>query len=154
MKEPPKPPVTGGCQCGAIRYAFDAPLQNSHACHCRMCQRATGGVFAALVGARKADFNWICETPSFFASSDLATRAFCEKCGTPLGFCYNKQDGFQYVTIGSLDDPATAPITHQYGVESKLPWVSFCEDMPQDKTGEDVDAEVDVQKMKVNQSQP
>ena len=46
-----KPVATGGCQCGAVRYAFYAPLENAHVCHCRMCQRATGGVFAALAGA-------------------------------------------------------------------------------------------------------
>ena len=47
-----QPVATGGCQCGAIRYAFYAPLENAHVCHCRMCQRATGGVFAALAGSR------------------------------------------------------------------------------------------------------
>ena len=42
-----KPMMTGGCQCGAVRYAlFDAP--ESTVCHCRMCQKAVGGPFAAL----------------------------------------------------------------------------------------------------------
>ena len=43
--------VTGGCQCGALRYRATAMLDNSHLCHCRMCQKATGNIFSALVAA-------------------------------------------------------------------------------------------------------
>jgi hypothetical protein len=69
--------ATGGCQCGAIRYALYVAPQNSHVCHCRMCQRATGGVFAALAGAPKSEFAWTKGEPAFFESSNLAKRAFC-----------------------------------------------------------------------------
>ncbi len=42
--------ITGGCQCGAIRYALhDAPTGAS-ICHCRMCQKAFGNYFAPLAG--------------------------------------------------------------------------------------------------------
>ena len=46
-------PITGGCQCGAVRYRITAPLENPHICHCRMCQKAFGNYFAALVGMKK-----------------------------------------------------------------------------------------------------
>jgi hypothetical protein len=127
--------ATGGCQCGAVRYALYVAPQNAHVCHCRMCQRATGGLFAALAGAPKADFVWTKGKPTIFASSNLATRAFCRDCGTPLSFSYNRPDARFYVTIGSLDDPAAAPIIIQYGVESRVPWVRFCEDVPSEATG-------------------
>ena len=128
------PVATGGCQCGAIRYAFYAPLENAHVCHCRMCQRATGGVFAALAGGAPDNFAWTRGTPSYFASSNLAKRAFCEKCGTPLTFKYDEPTSRMYVTIGSLDEPAKAPIVKQFGVESRLPWVKFCEEVPTEPT--------------------
>ena len=38
------PVMTGGCQCGAVRYALNAQPEGSF-CHCRMCQRASGGPF-------------------------------------------------------------------------------------------------------------
>ena len=91
--------ATGGCQCGAVRYAFYAPLENSHVCHCRMCQRATGGVFAALAGGSPDNFAWTQGTPKFFASSNLAQRGFCEKCGTPLSFQYHAAGARIYTTI-------------------------------------------------------
>ena len=33
------------------------------------------------------------------------------------------------------DDPELAAIEIQYGVESKLSWVEFCEDVDQQRTG-------------------
>jgi hypothetical protein len=126
--------ATGGCQCGAVRYAFYAPLENSHVCHCRMCQRATGGLFAALAGTQPKDFAWTRGTPAFYASSNLAKRAYCEKCGTPLTFKYESDTARMYVTIGSLDHPERAPVVKQFGIESRLPWVKFCEDVPAEAT--------------------
>jgi hypothetical protein len=42
--------LTGGRQCGAVRYALSALPEDAHFCHCRMCQKAVGGPFAALAG--------------------------------------------------------------------------------------------------------
>lgn len=143
--------ATGGCQCGAVRYALYVAPQNAHACHCRMCQRATGGLFAALAGAPKGDFAWIKGAPRFFASSNLAQRGFCADCGTPLSFAYGIPEARIYVTIGSLDAPENAAIERQYGVESKLPWVRFCEATPQEITGADPKAAAFLAQMKSNQ---
>jgi hypothetical protein len=136
MPETRKPLATGGCQCGAVRYALYVKPQNAHVCHCRMCQRATGGLFAALAGAPKADFAWTKGAPALFASSNLAKRAFCGQCGTPLSFAYDLPEARFYVTIGSLDDPETAPLERQYGIESRLSFVRFCEGLPEERTGE------------------
>ncbi len=85
-----------------------------------MCQRATGGVFAALAGAPREKFAWTQGEPAFFASSNLAKRAYCRDCGTPLSFVYDLPEARFYVTIGSLDDPNAAPIIKQYGIEGRL----------------------------------
>lgn len=137
MSEAREAIATGGCQCGAVRYALYVSPQNAHVCHCRMCQRATGGLFAALAGAPKADFAWTKGEPAVFASSNLATRAYCRACGTPLSFSYNLPEARFYVTMGSLDTPEQFPIVMQYGTESRLPWVKFCEDVKSEETGED-----------------
>jgi hypothetical protein len=128
--------ITGGCQCGAVRYAMHVgQVEKPHVCHCRMCQKATGGVFAALAGCAKDKLEWTSGKPAFFASSNLASRGYCKDCGTPLSFTYNTPEARIYVTIGSLDDPELAAIEVQYGVEAKLSWVEFCEDVPQERTG-------------------
>jgi hypothetical protein len=148
-----EPVATGGCQCGAVRYAFYAPLEKCHVCHCRMCQRATGGVFAALAGGQPGNFEWTRGKPAFFASSNLAQRGFCEKCGTPLSFQYEYAGARMYTTIGSLDDPGSAPIVKQYGAESRLSWVQFCDDVPVERTGEGADAQEYLARMRIHQKE-
>jgi hypothetical protein len=145
------PVAAGGCQCGAVRYEFYAPLENAHVCHCRMCQRATGGLFASLAGGSPENFAWTRGTPAFFASSSLAQRAFCEKCGTPLSFKYNLPSSRMYVTIGSLDRPQDVTLVKQYGIESRLPWLRFCDDVPAERTAESADAQAFLADMRSNQ---
>ena len=46
--------MTGGCQCGRIRYAVEVYDDEAYLCHCRMCQRATGGVSIAFKSVKQA----------------------------------------------------------------------------------------------------
>jgi hypothetical protein len=115
--------VTGGCQCGAVRYACSAVTENAHICHCRMCQKAVGNFFAALVGAPKSDFAWTRGQPSVFHSSEHVERGFCAACGTPL-FYHDVKGEHISVTIGSLDHPERLKPKSQDGIEGRMPWFS------------------------------
>ena len=101
-----------------------------------MCQKATGGLFAALAGCSRASLEWTRGEPALFASSNLAKRGFCRDCGTPLSFACDTPEARIYVTIGSMDDPKLAGIEIQYGLEARVSWVSFCDDVPGEVTGE------------------
>lgn len=114
--------LSGGCQCGAVRYRITGPPERVHLCHCRMCQKATGGPFAASAPVKRAWFAWTRGTPASFASSSLAHRDFCAACGTPLTFRYDDADTIS-VTLGSLDDPEAVPPVRQYGIEGRLSWL-------------------------------
>ena len=109
---------SGGCQCGRVRYRFSGPAE-AYLCHCRMCQRATGGFAAALVNIPAGDFEWLSE-PDWYVSSPIAKRPFCAACGTPLGFAYNDKvaEGALDVTYGSLDEPEQFKPQANFGVES------------------------------------
>lgn len=95
---------TGGCQCGRVRYSADTSAAEAYLCHCRMCQKATGGFAAAFVGVPEGAMTWVTE-PDWYASSPIARRPFCSHCGTPLGFSFNDGKGLD-VTVGSFDDPS------------------------------------------------
>ncbi len=86
MASETKPVLTGGCQCGAVRFAVTAPPVRVSICHCRMCQKATGAPFASFADIEKSNFAWTKGTPSAFRSSSIAERDFCNKCGTPLSY--------------------------------------------------------------------
>jgi len=112
----------GGCQCGALRYALYARPEGTHLCHCRMCQKAVGGPFAALAPVRAAEFAWTRGRPATFQSSSIALRDYCPACGTPLTFRYAGSEWID-VTIGSLDRPQETPPAVHYGIESRVAWL-------------------------------
>jgi hypothetical protein len=128
---------TGGCQCGAVRYAFAGAPVDPHICHCRMCQKAFGGFFAPLAGVLLGDLTWTRGSPSLFRSSNIAERGFCAACGTPLSFRYLDSDLIN-IAIGSLDRPADVPPGQQYGTESRLPWFGELAALPGTSTEDDL----------------
>jgi hypothetical protein len=140
MSDSPTGILSGGCQCGAVRYALTAPPERAHVCHCRKCQKAVGSPFAALAPVRRSHFAWTRGTPAAFASSSLAHRDFCAACGTPLTFRYDDSDTIS-VTLGSLDRPQDVPPVRQYGIESRLAWLDIVASLPAEHTEQAMSAE-------------
>ena len=116
----PAGPFTGGCQCGAVRFRAEALHDNPHVCYCRMCQKATGNLFASLVGVLHENLTWTRGTPSRFRSSEHVDRGFCSNCGTPLFYQY-LPGGRVGMTIGSFDEPHRIELRWQMGMEGKHP---------------------------------
>ncbi len=133
MSESRTPVLSGGCQCGAVRYALYT-LPAGEICHCRMCQKAVGGPFAALATLPRTDLAWTMGTPAYFQSSSVANRGFCAACGTPLTYEGTVEPDKINVTICSLDDPGAAPPRNQYGVESRVAWFDTLAGLPASRT--------------------
>lgn len=111
-------PLTGGCQCGAVRFSVQR-LGRASICHCRMCQKAFGGLFGPMVDVE--GLVWTRGAPGYFQSSNLVKRGFCAACGTPLTF---ENDKFPVnVAIGAFDHPEAIVPTVQVGTAFKLPYV-------------------------------
>jgi hypothetical protein len=123
--------LTGGCQCGAIRFACDRQPENVHVCHCRMCQKAVGGPFAVICPVLKTHFRVTRGEISWFRSSDLARRGFCRNCGTPMIFDYPEYPDIG-VLAGCFDDPSAVPPVIQYGNESRVRWFAHLTELPGD----------------------
>lgn len=126
-------PITGGCQCGAVRFAFSQAGRAS-ICHCRMCQKAFGSYFGPLVAAR--DLAWTRGVPKRFRSSNKIRRGFCGDCGTPLTYEADGSDVVD-VALGALDRPEALPPSVQLAVESRLPFFAALAALPEERTGED-----------------
>ncbi|RDS75781.1 GFA family protein [Alteriqipengyuania lutimaris] len=108
---------SGGCQCGRVRYSAMVDPGEAYLCHCRMCQRATGGVSIAFVSVKYVTIAWDSE-PDWYDSSPIARRPFCSRCGTPLGFRFREGSENMDLTVGSFDDPSGFEPKHHFGAES------------------------------------
>ncbi len=122
-------PFTGGCQCGAVRYSATQRFDDAHICHCRMCQKAVGGFFAALVGIPDDALTWTRGTPSIFMSSNTTERGFCGNCGTPLS-CRYVGDDYTDMNIATLDDPDLVAPQRQIGNESRVAYLDGLHALP------------------------
>jgi len=127
---------SGGCQCGAVRFRLTGAPGTSSVCYCRMCQKAAASHALALVSVGDATIEWTRGAPSWIQSSNVARRAFCSACGTPLA--YDAPDGLA-LSVLAFDDPDTVPPTIAYGVEAKRIWCDGIPALPARHTLEDPD---------------
>jgi len=136
MGNEPRVPVTGGCLCGAVRYESSKPPNLVGFCHCRMCQRASGGLFLVFADFPGEAFRFTSGEPRYYRSSEIATRGFCPECGTPIAFQYDG-DSDPAIMVGTLDHPEDWPPNWEHsGIESKVPWFEISDDLPQTTTEE------------------
>jgi hypothetical protein len=121
---------TGGCHCGAVRYAIDSELKHSSVCHCDRCRRTTGGLSTAWVGYPTAGLTVEGE-PASYASSEGVVRQFCSACGTSL-FYFNEMllPGLVDVLTVTLDAPEDCPPKLHVMTSDALPWEAGLDDLP------------------------
>ena len=133
MTEASKSVLTGGCQCGAVRFAVSGAPAKISICHCRMCQKATGAPFASFADIERGDFAWTRGKPAAFRSSSIAERDFCAACGTPLSF--RRIDGPKIeIMTGTFDRPDRMVPIQQFGTEARLGWVVAIANLPSQTT--------------------
>lgn len=120
---------TGGCQCGAIRFRVDGEPGEASICHCRMCQKATGGLFGAYASVRAAELVWTRGERRLFQSSNKVQRGFCAACGTPLTYEYagSRHMG---LAIGAFDRACDVRPAEQLGSRDQLPYFAELADLP------------------------
>jgi len=123
--------LTGGCQCGAVRFSARR-LGRASICHCRMCQKAFGGFFGPLVTA--FGVTWTRGEPAWFQSSNKVRRGFCALCGTPLAYDFGASA--IELAIGAFDDPTVAAPTVQVNPNDKLSFFDNLMSLPMRQPGE------------------
>lgn len=117
---------TGGCACGAIRYAIDDTPAMQHHCQCRDCQRRSGtGHSSYLTFPDRAKVALTGKASTWRRTGDSGsemTHAFCPVCGTPVYLTFAAAPDAFAVHAGSLDEPERfAPDQVTYAVRA-LQW--------------------------------
>jgi hypothetical protein len=106
----------GQCQCGAVTFSAEEVKTETGACHCRMCQRWSGGILIAAT-AHGLSFEGE-EHISVYRSSDWAERGFCRKCGSHL-FWRMPTTGEYEMCVGVFDDQSDFVLGSEIFVDRK-----------------------------------
>jgi hypothetical protein len=119
-----EPPLTGGCNCGAVRYEVTAPLKVASWCHCRHCQRRSGAAAAANAHPEQGTFRITVghERLRMWQPEGGGEKWFCLTCGSHL--CGRNPSHADPIGIrmGSFDeDPGIEPSVRQFTAYA-APW--------------------------------
>jgi hypothetical protein len=122
-----KLPLTGGCQCGALRFEIGAEPLSVYVCHCTECQRQSASAFSMSVMVPRDSLVYTKGKPRRFErtadSGRVIASDMCETCGVrpvnhPLA-----NDKVSILKPGTLDDTSWLhPVGHIW-TKSAQPWV-------------------------------
>ncbi len=117
--------LNGGCACGSIRYECKSKPILEYKCHCRACQRASGGGFLALFWAHSDKVKLTANEPKYYAvdgdSGRQLKRGFCAECGSNV-LVQSSFPGIIFIVASSLDDPSEFNPQHEIWTSTAQPW--------------------------------
>jgi hypothetical protein len=121
----------GSCLCGAIRFEVEGPINLMGHCHCSMCRKHHGSLFATFVAVPVKQFRWLAgeRGVNTYRSSPNGSRSFCGTCGSVVPGVMPEID-MAFVPAGNLEgDPGVRPQSHMF-VGSKADWYTITDDLP------------------------
>jgi len=129
MKKLPAFPVEGGCLCGAVRYKLTEAPMGCYACHCKDCQRLSGGPFSLSMPIRRAALVMLRGTfegqHKTADSGRTLTMMCCAKCRTILWNLPHATPDVAMLKPGTLDDLNWAVPIGNIWTQSKVAWVAI-----------------------------
>ena len=101
--------MTGGCQCGAVRYRISAPPIALYVCHCLECRRQSASAFGMSLIVPRKGYALTAGDPRHWSRRTDSGRQldcwFCADCGTRLYHAWPEDDATVSVKAGTLDQP-------------------------------------------------
>jgi hypothetical protein len=125
-------PLTGGCQCGKLRYEITEAPRLTYTCHCTDCQHLTSSAFSMAFVVPDSAFRLIAGEPrptqSTADSGRVKIRYLCPVCGCWICSPPHPSVGAENVVVrrvqaGTLDDTSWLRPTAHFWTRSKQPWV-------------------------------
>lgn len=125
------PSTSGGCLCGAVRFALTQPATAAGYCHCTRCRRRTGcgaSVQARIDGSTFLLLQGEEHVGAWRHPDGGFEKCFCRDCGAHL-FSRNPDDPTQMsIRLGAFDgDPGVRPSWHTF-VAYAAPWEPVADD--------------------------
>ena len=101
--------TTGGCLCGAVRFEADGDSLFSSNCHCRDCQKVSGGAYLPVTAFPEGAVHVSGAVKSYRRPGDsggTVSESFCPECGAHLFAQADALPGLLLLHAGNLDDPS------------------------------------------------
>ena len=120
----PALPLTGGCQCGAVRLRIRAEPIVFYFCHCRECQRQSASAFGQSLRVRSQDMEiegTLARTEWVVDSGARRTGKFCPACGVRI-FHGSPGEPTRTLKAGTLDDTSWLRPAGHIWMRSAQPW--------------------------------
>jgi len=121
-------PLTGGCNCGGVRFELTEPPVSASWCHCTRCQRRTGSSASPQAVEAPGSLRILKgeELLRAWEPPDGAAKVFCSACGSSMWS--RRPEGTFAIRFGVFDsDPGIRPSCRQF-VAYAVPW----EEIPDD----------------------
>ena len=112
---------SGQCLCGAVRLSAKVSGSGIQACHCKQCQRWTGGGPLLVTRVKGVEVTGEDAIASYHAS-DHGERGFCRICGTTLLWKLQGR-GIAFLPVGLLDDQSGLEISEEIFVDHRPDWL-------------------------------
>src|SRR5688572_30603317 len=121
----------GSCLCGGVQFEA-GPFDSMVNCHCSMCRKHHGAMFATFLTGASDSFRWLSGEDGIevYRSSERGLRPFCRTCGSVVPTVLPPH-GVAFVPAGSLEgDPGRRPELHMFAA-SRAPWFPIADGLPQ-----------------------
>ncbi len=121
----------GSCLCGAVQFEADSFASMTH-CHCSLCRRHHGAMFATFMSAPRDGFRWISGEDEIvtWRSSQRGLRPFCRRCGSALPTFLPDWPDVVIVPAGGVEgDPGIRPEYHEFAA-SAPDWFPITDALP------------------------
>lgn len=125
---------TGGCLCGSYNYSFDRDtVMAMHHCHCKDCQKATGGGKTTIVVVPADAIESSGELKSYTVvglQGKHVNRGFCAECGSQVQSTVDEAPAIRILKAGTLDDSSWVKPISSFWCETAAPWSPPDKDLP------------------------
>ena len=115
---------TGSCHCGEISYTFNGEPLRQVNCHCKNCQKTSGGPYLANIFVPE-DNLLIKGSPKVYQhladSGNQMTKKFCGNCGAQMFSLGSGRPGIVIIRGGTIDNLEIIQPTLNIFVSSKIP---------------------------------
>ncbi|OIP84012.1 MAG: aldehyde-activating protein [Rhodobacterales bacterium CG2_30_65_12] len=115
--------LTGSCLCGDITFKVFGTPRDPAACHCSMCRKTSGHIWAAAI-VDEGEIE-ITGPVRWYRSSDVAERGFCPRCGASL-FWREIGTGHMDFALGAVDGPTGLRLARHIFTEDKGDYYDIC----------------------------